>query len=271
MTHVPPPPPPPPSSESALTPESAQPLAPNTASKRIVLAALALSFGILAFLLGLVPFLGAVLGIAAVVLGVVALLKHQSKGLSITGLVLGAVGLITSVVVTIGLIAATMTLPSTMGLSLDEIAELESAEVAPEGATETDEIFPSDVGHGDFSEVNAAELEAILADPDAHAEQAIIIYASWGEPLVSEELDAQGMCLVRFRATADSTVGEDEPVAANVIAVGEGAMYECALQDQLVSTSGGSVSKVYAIVMGTLPMTDDEGQPYPGLLVFDIE
>ncbi|WP_255364168.1 Ltp family lipoprotein [Frigoribacterium sp. MCBA15_019] len=70
------------------------------------LAIAALVVGIGAFLFGLVPVFGALVGIAAIVLGVLALRKQQSKGMAVTGVVLGAVATIVSVGVTFGLGAA---------------------------------------------------------------------------------------------------------------------------------------------------------------------
>ena len=65
----------------------------------------ALVLGIVAFLLGLIPWLGLLLSIAAVGAGVVALVRRQSKPPSIIGTVLGAVALLTSLVVTIAFVA----------------------------------------------------------------------------------------------------------------------------------------------------------------------
>ncbi|HTN59428.1 MAG TPA: Ltp family lipoprotein [Protaetiibacter sp.] len=61
--------------------------------------------GIVAFLSGLAPFWGIIAGAAAVVLGVLALKKQQSKGMALTGLILGAVAVLTSLVTTITLVA----------------------------------------------------------------------------------------------------------------------------------------------------------------------
>jgi hypothetical protein len=63
----------------------------------------ALLVGIGAFFFGLVPVLGAIVGIAGVVLGVLALNKRQSKGMAVTGLVLGGVGALASIGMTLGL------------------------------------------------------------------------------------------------------------------------------------------------------------------------
>jgi len=64
------------------------------------LAVAALIAGSASFLIGWVPFLGVLAGAAAVVLGVLALRRRQSKGFAVTGLVLGAVAVLTSIVTT---------------------------------------------------------------------------------------------------------------------------------------------------------------------------
>ncbi|WP_258065344.1 Ltp family lipoprotein, partial [Rathayibacter sp. AY2B3] len=67
---------------------------------------LQLVVGIVAFLVGLVPVFGALVGIAAVVLGVLALRRGQSKAMSITGVVLGGLAVLASLLTTIGFGAA---------------------------------------------------------------------------------------------------------------------------------------------------------------------
>lgn len=68
-----------------------------------VLSILALVAGVIAFFTGLVPVLGLLLGLVAVALGVVGLRKARTlmgsgKGLSIAGIVLGAVAAVTSLI-----------------------------------------------------------------------------------------------------------------------------------------------------------------------------
>lgn len=67
------------------------------------LAIAALVVGIGAFLLGLVPVFGALVGIAAVVLGVLAVRRQQSKGMAVTGIVLGGIAVVSSLAVAFGL------------------------------------------------------------------------------------------------------------------------------------------------------------------------
>ncbi len=67
------------------------------------LAIAALITGIVAFLMGLLPVIGALVGVAAIVLGAIALTRKQPKGFALTGLILGALGLIASIGVSAGL------------------------------------------------------------------------------------------------------------------------------------------------------------------------
>ncbi len=58
----------------------------------------ALVLGIIAFLFGWLGFLNLLTAILAVVFGIVALTKHQSKGMALTGLILGGIALVASVI-----------------------------------------------------------------------------------------------------------------------------------------------------------------------------
>lgn len=100
-------------SSSPIAPATATatmaPVAPQSTTppgRPMALALTALIVGIVALLFGLVPIFGALIGIAAVVLGVLALRKQQSKGMAVTGLVVGAVAVLASVGITAGLGAA---------------------------------------------------------------------------------------------------------------------------------------------------------------------
>ncbi len=78
----------------APAPQPAQPVQPV---QQIVvapprpngLAITALVLGIVGFLLGWTGPIGLIIGIAALVFGILAVIKHQSKGMGVTGIVLG--------------------------------------------------------------------------------------------------------------------------------------------------------------------------------------
>ena len=63
----------------------------------------ALVLGICAFVFCWIPVLNWILGILAVVFGIIALVKKAKKGMAITGLVLGAVGLLVAIISFFGL------------------------------------------------------------------------------------------------------------------------------------------------------------------------
>lgn len=94
-----------PNAPSPASPVATQapPYAPKKASG-LTLAALIV--GIVAFLVGLAPIFGALVGLTAVVLGILALRRHQSKGMAIAGVVLGAIATLASIGMTAGIGAA---------------------------------------------------------------------------------------------------------------------------------------------------------------------
>ncbi len=85
----------------APAPAPVQPVAPVTApasgnGSGFAIAALVL--GIIAFLFGWLGFLNLFTAILAVVFGVVAMVKHQSKGMALAGLILGGIAVVASLI-----------------------------------------------------------------------------------------------------------------------------------------------------------------------------
>jgi hypothetical protein len=70
------------------------------------LAIASMIVGIVAFISGWIPFWGLLAGIAAVVLGILGLKKSTGKGMSITGIITGAIAALTSLLFTIFFIIA---------------------------------------------------------------------------------------------------------------------------------------------------------------------
>ena len=103
--------------------------APRSTGSGLAIAALVV--GIVAFLTGLVPILGTLVGLVAVVLGIIALVKKQSKALALTGLILGGIGLIVSLLS--GLI-----LGAFAGAAVDAIDEQTNVTTETVPATGTD-------------------------------------------------------------------------------------------------------------------------------------
>jgi|GEM_PF-807929 len=118
---------------------------PPPARPTNVVAIVALIAGVIAFLTGLVPVLGLLLGIAAVVLGVLGLRKakvlHGSgKGLAITGIVLGSIALLTSLLTTVlaGAIGASSSDTATSPAPVTSEEPAESAPAPGESTATTD-------------------------------------------------------------------------------------------------------------------------------------
>ncbi|KDP90564.1 MULTISPECIES: Ltp family lipoprotein [Clavibacter] len=138
------------------------------------LAIAALVVGIVAFLSGLAPVVGLIIGAAAVVLGILALRRGQSKGMAITGLSLGAVAAVTSLIVTIVFAAAFSTTSTSTGTA--EVVESSAeAEALP---TPTPEV----------TEPVAEESTAAAAEPAAPA-----VPAESATALIKAETYANGL------------------------------------------------------------------------------
>ncbi len=79
-------------------PTAPDPRPAKSASNGLAITALVL--GIVAFCVGWTGPFGLVVAAAAIVFGIIALVKRQSKGMGITGVVLGGIALITALIVT---------------------------------------------------------------------------------------------------------------------------------------------------------------------------
>lgn len=122
----------------------AGPMVGTAATKPKGLALAALIVGIVGFLTGLLPIVGAVIGVAAVVLAIFALVNKQSKGMSITGLILGAVAIISSLAMAAGFASFTANY-SADPMPLPAISEpADTAEPAEEPSEEPEEPVASE-------------------------------------------------------------------------------------------------------------------------------
>lgn len=107
--------------------EAGQMAAPTTqpmtsAHKTNGMAIAALIVGIVAFLSGWVPFWGFVAGATAVILGALSMKHKESKGLSITGLILGGLATLTSIVCTVLFFLGVLAIGG-LGLAMSDYAD----------------------------------------------------------------------------------------------------------------------------------------------------
>ncbi|WDH78229.1 DUF2510 domain-containing protein [Microbacterium esteraromaticum] len=110
------------------------------ATARTGSATAALIVGIGAFLIGWFPIIGAIIGVIGVALGASALLKRQPKGRAVTGIVLSALAIVFSIVVTI---AVGLTPPAEVAPSSSSSpAAEETSDDEPEDAS-SEEIEPA--------------------------------------------------------------------------------------------------------------------------------
>lgn len=96
----------------------ASPYAPAPSNGAGGIAIAALIVGIAAFLTGIVPVLGFIVAAVGIVLGIIAVRRPQGRGLSITGLILSGIGLVTSIVVALVLFVF---LPAGLQQGADEL------------------------------------------------------------------------------------------------------------------------------------------------------
>lgn len=170
-------------SNQGATTMYAPPMQAPVAKKPSGLAVAALVVGICAFLSGLLPVFGALVGVVAVVLGVLALRKHQSKGMSVTGLVLGGVAVIASIGMTAGL-GALMSSPSSGG----------SVASVTRSAEPTDEATSMPPEPEETPEAEAAAAEPVEEAPAAApAPQAPSVSTEFASALVKAEMYSETM------------------------------------------------------------------------------
>lgn len=206
------------------------PQASPSTTKPKALALSALIVGIVAFLTGLLPVVGIVIGIAAIALGVLALVRKQSKGMSITGIILGAIAALVSVAMTIGLTAFTANLPresATSAPAPSQSAEAIEPEPSPEPTTEAPpESTTPDLAT--FTETDDRNWALIAKDPDAHVGTNLILYGS-----IMQFDSATGRCAMLID-TAATQKEMSYDYAQSVMAVAGDWETECPVFDPLV-------------------------------------
>lgn len=148
------------------------PSPPNRNESRVKGALSALVVGIIAVVLGIIPILGILLGSVAIILGVLALKRRRSSGLAISGLVLGSLALLTSLMSTAFLASIDYGFVPTVGdVTVVPAAERSGGPENGAGAQESVEgrtaIFGESVTIGDyrivihsFELLDSAELQS---------------------------------------------------------------------------------------------------------------
>lgn len=228
------------------------------------LAIAAFAIGIAAFVFGWVPLLGIVLGVVAVVLGVIALVKRRPKVFAIIGLVLGALGLVTSIAMTaIGFWA--LANYDTIASSLTAPEPVQSAPapvVTTPSVTDEPAVAPS-VDLASFADVDDATFAAIIADADAHLGQDLLLY---GE--VAQFDDTTGACSLLLAADNSPQTSWDAYVEPALLfaASGETVCPEFAGMAEFAHV------KAWVSVDGAYTLDFEDGaRTVPGFVVHQVE
>lgn len=116
------------------SPQSSQPGTAGQPTRSNGLAIASLVIGIISFLFGWAGVFILLPAIAAVVLGIIALKKKQSKGLALTGTILGALGLLTAIIATA--LAASLLGQAAKDAAQDLPANTESSQSTSPSGTE---------------------------------------------------------------------------------------------------------------------------------------
>lgn len=171
------------------------------------LAIAALVVGIIGFLTGLLPVVGALIGAVAIILGIIALAKKQSKGMAITGLVLGAVALIASIAMTAG-VANLASNPRPRPAAVESAApsdappseEASAPPAEPSAPAEEPSDPPAASGAPDqasFVSMDERGWALIAKDPDANAGTNVILFGT-----ITQFDSATGNCAMLIKTSA---------------------------------------------------------------------
>lgn len=165
---------------------------------------IALVLGIFAFLIGWIPYIGAMVGVAAVVVALVAWRRRQRRGFWVTGLVLAAVGTVTSVIMAVSFATYLAANPSdttashTATESMQPPPTQSSANVEDEAEREHEEFreywpIARDLRMPQFVGMNLADaldeakhLRLTLRYEDDRNERAVFMASNW--TVVSQDI-----------------------------------------------------------------------------------
>ncbi|GAA4285376.1 hypothetical protein GCM10022261_29070 [Brevibacterium daeguense] len=219
---------------------------------------LALVAGILALLgsfLGLIPFVGPVLGIIAFVIGVLALIfgivglnaakkgRASNKGLSLTGLILGALSILLSIIFVILSSIWSVNIVNEAESAYSEAAEAPTVPTAPGG--------PNTDPAGEADPEDTAPVEEPNAEPDAASGEAVTLTEG-----VSMQVSVGEATVPDYAVGAEATNGEIAEVVVTITNDSDSSfdpgfpLVEC-------SYSGGSCEDIF------------DGGDYSGALGFE--
>ncbi|WP_051297331.1 DUF4190 domain-containing protein [Brevibacterium album] len=193
-----------------------------------------------AFLTGLIPFLGLVLGAVGVILAIIAMRRRRLRPMSVTGLVLSALALLTSAVTSLLLILALIA-------------------SAPPPASQTEGLERSD-----FAEVEDRDFAQIAKAPDDHTGEHIVVYGQ-----ITQLDSATGKCTMRVNV-AESRQNEFYEYDENAVVFAGDRVSDCPAMDSLVTDD---VVKLWVTVEGSYSYTTMIGgsTTVPAFGLFEVE
>lgn len=219
------------------------------------IALAALIVGIVAFLLGLIPVVGILAGLAAVGLGIFALVKKQRKAFAITGLVLGAIALLSSIVTT----SALGSIGNDVAAVVETTTVTAPAEPSVEAAAPVETAAPVAAPEPVVTAEPVATPEAVVT-PEPAAPAAPAVPAEYNSALTSAQFYASEMDMSKlgiydqltseyggqFTAEAAQYAVDNVQADWNANALASAKFYQdsmamspAAIHDQLTSEYGG--------------------------------
>lgn len=205
--------------------------------------------GAVALLAALVPVIGSILAVAAITLGIIAVTRSQPRALSITGLALGTVAFLVSVVMLIvySLIGAASTSSSERVVpeitsspeTSDEEPELQAE---PEPEPELVDPLPAPPDLTTFGTVDERSFALIAKEPDSHIGTNMIVYGS-----VAQLDSATGPCVMLLSA-AEGEKASSFDYGQNTLAMSGDGEVSCPVFDPLVE---GDHVKMWVTVLGS--------------------
>lgn len=211
------------------------------------LALTAFILGIAAFLLPWVPVLGVMLGLAAVVVGIVALVKRQTRWMALVGTILGSLGLITALIITLAFSSFMAGFDSTQAKAPDSSTSAsETPDAAAPAITEEPTAVPPPAPAAPdlstFAPTDERTFALIAKDPDAYIGTNLIVFGS-----ITQLDSATGRCNMLVSAGAAQTEFSYD-YGQNTLATSGDGESDCPIFDPLVE---GDHVKMWVTILGS--------------------